>query len=98
MNLTKTLPQLNNSLKWGEDALAITIFGGLALFPAIESLTRLFGSTGIPASPVLVQHLTLWIGFIGAVLAARQNKLLALSTTPLFQPEKTIHPGRWLAA
>ncbi|MEE8335255.1 MAG: TRAP transporter large permease subunit [Candidatus Neomarinimicrobiota bacterium] len=97
MILSKYSLRLNDTLKRGEDILALTIVSGLVLFPALEALSRLFRSTGIPASPVLVQHLTLWIGFIGAVLAARQNKLLALSTTPLFQPEKKIHPGRWLA-
>jgi len=97
MNKSQSSPQLNETLEWGEDVLALTVFAGLALLPVIEAISRLFGSPGIPASSVLVQHLTLWIGFIGAVLAARYNKLLSLSTKPLFVAENAIHPGRWLA-
>ena len=84
-------------LKWGEDTLAIAVFAILTFFPTLEILTRLIGRPGIPASPVLVQHMTLWIGFIGAVLATRQNKLLSLIRKPLFQQDEIFHPGRWLA-
>ncbi len=97
MNINHKRKQFSDSLHWGEDVLALTVFAALTFLPAIETISRIFGTIGIPASPVLVQHLTLWIGFIGAVLAARQNKLLALTTTPLFEPESNLHLGRWFA-
>ena len=84
-------------LKWGEDTIAIAVFAVLTFFPALEILTRLIGRPGIPASAILVQHMTLWIGFIGAVLATRQNKLLSLIRKPLFQEDKIFHLGRWIA-
>lgn len=84
-------------LRWGEDILALTVFFLLAFLPAFETISRLFGESGVPASPVLVQHMTLWIGFVGAVLATRQNKLLALTTKPLFQADEEFHFGRWIA-
>ncbi len=84
-------------LKWGEDTLAIAVFAILTFFPTMEILTRLIGRPGIPASPVLVQHMTLWIAFIGAVLATRQNILLTLPGKPLFQQDEIFHPGRRLA-
>lgn len=84
-------------LKWGEDTLAFVIFASMTLLPFIETVARIFNTNGIPASQVLVQHFTLWIGFLGAALAARQNKLLALTKEPLLtQPDK-IHPGKWIA-
>jgi len=83
-------------VKWGEDILALTVFASLTFFPAFETISRLFRTTGVPASPVIVQHLTLWIGFIGAVLAARKNKLLALTIHPLFEPDEAFHLGRWI--
>lgn len=85
------------NLRWGEDLLALTVFFALSAIPVVESFSRIFERTGIPASPVIVQHLTLWIGFIGAVLATSQNKLLALTTTPLFSADDPFHFGRWLA-
>ncbi len=45
---------------------------------------------GIPGSIPLVQHLTLALTFLGAALAAREERLLALSTTRLFD-------DRWAA-
>ena len=35
---------------------------------------------GIPGSITIVQHLTLWITFIGAALAAREDRLLSLAS------------------
>src|SRR5258708_1504628 len=42
-------------------------------------IRRLFG-VGVPGSGPFVQHLTLWIGFRGAAIAAREGKLLSLAT------------------
>ena len=80
-----------------ENTLTICVFSILTVFPAIEIFTRILGRPGIPASPILVQHMTLWIGFIGAVLATRQNKLLSLTRVPLFSSDKVFTTGRWIA-
>ena len=62
----------------------------LVSLPVIEVISRLFNSTGIVASSVLVQHLTLWVGFLGAVIASRRNNLLSLTTKPLFSNTEII--------
>ena len=84
-------------LHWGEDTLALLVFFTITFLPAFETFLRAVQLPGIPSSAIIVQHLTLWIGFIGAVLATRQNKLLSLTTQPLFEQEKKIKAGRWLA-
>ena len=91
------LDHITRRLKWGEDTLAIVIFSAMTILPCFESISRVLSINSVPASQILVQHFTLWIGLLGAVLAARQNKLLALTREPLFQREKDIHLGRWLA-
>ena len=58
-----------------EEKIALLIFLTMTALPIIETVTRFFNINSIPASQILVQHLTLWIGFVGAVLAAKQNKL-----------------------
>lgn len=63
----------------------------MVLLPLAEIVARQFGA-GIPGAQPFVQHLTLWVGFLGAALAARQERLLALATGT-FIPE-----GRWRAA
>ena len=95
--MNKIKNHLISYLKRGEDTLAFIIFVTMTLLPAIETLTRIFNTNSIPASQVLVQHFTLWIGFIGAVLATRQNKLLALTKSSLFDQAEKIHFGKWIA-
>ena len=75
---------LTDKLKWGEDVLAISVFFAITFLPFYDIIARIFQLKSIPASQVIIQHLTLWTGFLGAVLATRQNKLLALTTKPLF--------------
>lgn len=79
------------NIKSIEQGFTLVVFIGLVLLPATEVITRLFGSTGVVASSVLVQHFTLWIGFAGAVIATRRNKLLSLTTKPLFESETKIN-------
>ncbi|MCP9447153.1 MAG: TRAP transporter large permease subunit [Nitrospira sp.] len=50
--------------------LALILMAGL---PVVEILLRLWLNTGIPASASYVQNLTLWVGFLGAMLAARDE-------------------------
>ena len=88
---------LVNRLLWGENTLAFVIFALMTILPVIETVTRIFNTQSIPASQVLVQHFTLWIGFLGAVLATRQNKLLALTREPLFDQAEKFRFGKWVA-
>ena len=74
-----------------EDLLPILILAVMSILPLIESLGRLVGRSGISGSIVLVQHLTLWIAVTGAMLAARSDRLLALSTQSML-PDKFSRP------
>jgi tripartite ATP-independent transporter DctM subunit len=50
------------------------------VLPLAEIVSRRAFARGIPGSGPIVQHLTLWVGFLGAAIAARDGKLLALAT------------------
>ena len=71
-----------------ENALAIAVLAAMAIMPLAEIVGRRWLGGGIPGSFPIVQHLTLWITFIGAALAARSDRLLALSTA-------TFLPDAW---
>ncbi|HYW48219.1 MAG TPA: TRAP transporter large permease subunit [Bryobacteraceae bacterium] len=60
----------------------------MTLLPITEMVSRQWRLPGIPGSTAVVQHLTLWIAFIGAALAARSGQLLSLSAN-------TFLPARW---
>src|SRR5690349_2159445 len=55
----------------------------MMLLPLIEILVRRVFGRGVPGSGPIVQHLTLWVGFLGAAIAAREGKLLALASASL---------------
>ena len=72
-----------------EDGLATLALSAMVLLPLAEIAIRPFVAGGIPGSIPFVEHLTLWIAFLGAALATRHGKLIALSMAT-FLPE-----GRW---
>ncbi len=52
----------------------------MVALPVVQALARKLADTEIPSASIIVQHLTLWVGFLGALLAAGTGKHLALST------------------
>ena len=65
-----------------EDAVSVGALVLMAAIPIGEALIRPVYPTGIPGSTMWVQHLTLWVGFLGAAVAARRGELLSLSAGP----------------
>ena len=74
-----------------EDGIAAMALAAMVVLPLAEIVVRRLFGVGVPGSGPFVQHLTLWIGFLGAAIAARQGKLLALATG-------TFVPERWRGA
>ncbi len=62
-----------------EDGVSTVLLGAMVLLPLAEIVVRRLG-TGIPGALPFEQHLTLWVAFLGAALAAREGRLLALAT------------------
>lgn len=57
----------------------------MVVLPLAEAFLRHFFGTGIPGALPFVQHLSLWVGFLGAAMAARRGKLLRLATGELIE-------------
>ena len=62
-----------------EDGVSTVLLGAMVLLPLAEIVVRRLGA-GIPGALPFEQHLTLWVAFLGAALAAREGRLLALAT------------------
>ena len=71
-----------------EHGLAAGILVAMAVLPLVEVAGREIFGRGIPGAIPLVQHLTLWVAFVGAALAASSDRLLALGTADAL-------PERW---
>lgn len=71
-------------------ALSLTL-ASLVLLPLAGIILRQFPSFSFSGATAIQQHLTLMIGLLGGALAARDRRLLSLSTLP------NLLKGRWLA-
>ena len=78
---------ITSNLKKLEFYFTNIIIALLISLPVLEVVARFFGTTAITSSRMVVQHLTLWVGFFGAVLASSRGKLLSLSSSNLFESE-----------
>ena len=70
----------------------------IILLPLMEALLRKFWHTGITNVAVMVQHLTLVAGMVGAAVAARQNRLLSLSNLSERLPFAAQRPAKFFSA
>jgi len=72
---------------WGsgviDGALVVSILLATVL-PLSEALGRFWGGFSIPGSATWVQQVTLWLAFIGGLIATRANHHLTLSTAEFF--------------
>jgi C4-dicarboxylate transporter, DctM subunit len=73
-------PSLAGSLKSAENAIVSVALFAMVVIPLAESFLRRIFHTGIPASTSIVQHMVLVVGMIGGAIAAREGRLLSLST------------------
>ncbi|MBM62523.1 MAG: C4-dicarboxylate ABC transporter permease [Acidobacteria bacterium] len=82
----------------GEQLFANLALAAMVLLPLAEIVVRPILAGGIPGSIPFVQHLTLWVGFLGASLAARDGKLIALATASFLPDGRTRHATQVFAA
>lgn len=87
----KSVSKLNTFLSGGENLIVSLALTGMVLIPMADIVLRKLFQTGISGSTAIVQHLCLAVGMLGGALAARENRLLALSTLV------TLLKGRWKA-
>ena len=73
-----------------ENAVVSVALFAMVVIPLAESFLRRLFHVGIPASTTIVQHMVLVVGMLGGAIAAREGRLLALSTLA----ETALH-GRW---
>jgi tripartite ATP-independent transporter DctM subunit len=82
-------PPVVRALRGGEELVANLALAAMVVLPLAEIAIRPILSGGIPGSISFVQHLTLWVGFLGAALAAREGKLIALATATFIPAGRT---------
>lgn len=69
-----------------EDAISVAVLAVLTAIPLADLVGREVFGRSLSGGTTAVQYLTLWITFLGAALAARSDRLLALATVALLPP------------
>jgi tripartite ATP-independent transporter DctM subunit len=96
--MTSTRRGAPQALAAGEDVVALSAVLGIAILPLAEIALRRFFSTGIPGAAPFTAHLTLILGMMGAAIAAREGRLLALATATMLPEGRTRHAAQVGAA
>jgi C4-dicarboxylate transporter, DctM subunit len=67
-----------------ENALIVAAFLAAIVLPLVDAVGRPLGGLHIPGNATYLQQLTLWLAFLGGLLAVREGKHLTLSTAEVF--------------
>jgi tripartite ATP-independent transporter DctM subunit len=73
-------------LRRSENALLVSALALIMVLPMAEAVCRLFG-VGISGAQPMIQHITLIIAMVGGAIAARESRLLSISTLTAFLKE-----------
>lgn len=67
--------------------MALALFA-MVMMPLLEATGRKLAGTGIPGATGWVQHLTLWLGLLGAILATFRGRHLAVATAEILHTKQ----------
>jgi len=70
----KILRAIENILGTAENTLLVIFLTVTVVMAFLQVILREFWSTGILWADVFLRHLVLWIGFLGAALAAKESR------------------------
>ena len=81
-----------------EDGILAVVLLLMALIPVVELVGRTWFGIGIPGAIEYLQHLTLWIGFLGAMLATREGKHIKIAAAMNWLPPRLSRVAHCLVA
>ncbi len=88
----QSLSGWRGKLRTGENLLITVVLLAMMLVPILNSVLRKLFGTGLSGSSVITQSLVLVVGMLGGAVAARDGRLLSLSTV------RGVLKGRWKEA
>ena len=88
--MKSTLQRLDIALSRFENVLIITTLGIMVILSFLQVLLRNFFNTGILWGDIFLRHLVLWVGFIGASLATREERHINIDILTRFISKKLV--------
>ncbi len=88
--MRKVLQKIDSGLALVESSLIVLILGTMVILAFLQVVLRNLFDTGILWGDVFLRHLVLWVGFIGASLATRQEKHINIDLFNRMVPGKYV--------
>jgi TRAP-type C4-dicarboxylate transport system permease small subunit len=86
--MKKTLKFIDNSLALVENSLIVLIVAIMVVMSFLQVFLRNFFDYGILWGDIFLRHMVLWVGFIGASLATRDERHINIDVLGRISPEK----------
>jgi C4-dicarboxylate transporter DctQ subunit len=86
--MMKTLEKLNAWIERTETAILVLVLGIMVVFAFLQVVLRNIFNEGILWGDIFLRHLVLWVGFLGASLATREQKHINIDLFNKLLPEK----------
>ena len=90
----KCLDKINSYLEKAESILLVIILSVMVLLAFLQVLLRNFFDQGILWADIFLRHLVLWVGFIGASLATKEEKHISIDLLTRFLSKRNQHIAR----
>jgi len=88
--MKKVLQAADSGIAYIETGLIILILGVMVLLSFLQVIMRNFFDTGILWGDIFLRHLVLWVGFVGASLATREEKHINIDLLTRLIPQRTV--------
>lgn len=88
MNVIRSI---SGALSLLERTLVVVLLGLMVILAFLQVIMRNFFSAGILWADPFLRHLVLWIGFLGASLATRQEKHINIDILTRFAPRRIVN-------
>lgn len=87
----KLLQKLDTLLNKAEGGLLVFLLAVMIVLAFAQVVLRNAFSSGILWADILLRHLVLWIGFLGAALAVSHDRHISIDALTRFLPERVKH-------
>jgi TRAP-type C4-dicarboxylate transport system permease small subunit len=74
MTMKKVLLKIDSGLFYVENSIILLTLGSMVILSFLQVVLRNLFDTGLLWGDILLRHLVLWVGFLGASLATREDK------------------------
>jgi TRAP-type C4-dicarboxylate transport system permease small subunit len=71
-----------------EDAILVSLLAAMLVLASVQILARNFFQAGIIWGDILVRVMVLWVGLVGAMVAARRNQHISIDIVSRLLPQR----------